>query len=208
MRPDLVECKTKPPSAGHTERLLTHPIRPNRTEGSMESIESPEQWRPVVGYEGLYEVSDHGNVRSLDRNSPDHRGGVRKFKGRKLRPGRESNGKWLVGLCRDGKAHSARVHRLVAEAFLGPAPEGAEVCHRDDNNDNNKLSNLYWGTRSDNLRDAVRNGRHWQANKTHCKWGHEFTPENTAIHRSGGRQCRACRTARSRRRRAVEEASE
>lgn len=199
---DLVEYKAKPSSAGHTERLLTTPIRPNRTEGSMESIESPEQWLPIVGYEGIYEVSDHGNVRSLDRQSPDHRGGVRNFKGKMLRPGRDSNGKLIVILSRNGKVHSARVHRLVAESFLGPAHEDAEVCHKDDQNENNHVSNLYWGTRSDNLHDAVRNGRHWQANKTHCKWGHEFTSENTAIHPSGGRQCRACNAERSRRRRA------
>ena len=124
-----------------------------------------ETWRAVIGYEGLYEVSDHGRVRSLDRVQTycriDQYSGrnltvVRKHRGRMLRPGRMPRGHLSVAL---GKGNSICVHVLVLEAFVGPCPPNHECCHDDDVPDHNVLSNLRWGTRSDNLHDAIRNGR-------------------------------------------------
>jgi len=67
------------------------------------------------------------------------------------------------------------------------------ACHDDDDPTNNHLGNLRWGTYSSNALDAVRNGKHGMANKTHCKRGHEFTDGNT-YQRPGAknRQCRTC----------------
>ena len=84
------------------------------------------------------------------------------------------------------------VHRLVLEAFVGTCPDLHEGCHRDGDPRNNTVVNLYWGTRSANNYDKVRHGTDHNSCKTHCKHGHEFTPENTAFNRRGNRQCIAC----------------
>jgi hypothetical protein len=160
-----------------------------------------KRWLPVVGYEGFYEVSDQGHVRSVDRTVTGPKGEPKRLRGKVLKAGVRPNGKRIVALCRHGKMHTALVHRLVLLAFVGQPPPGTESCHRDDDGANNAVENLYWGTRSENLHDAVRNGRHWAANKTHCKHGHEFTPANTVLDRKGRRQCGACRTGARRRRR-------
>lgn len=85
---------------------------------------------------------------------------------------------------------------MVCEAFHGLRPEGMEVRHLDGNSQNDAASNLAWGTRSENIRDAVRHGTHNMTRKTHCKHGHEFTPENTQSRpNGGGRRCMTCRRA-------------
>ena len=111
-----------------------------------------EKWLPVVGYEGLYEVSDEGRVRSLDRVSSD---GSRR-KGRVLTPTGINH--VHVTLSSRGVKRKPSVHRLVLEAFLGPPPAGAIGCHRDDDPRNNCLRNLYWGSHSQNYSDSVVNG--------------------------------------------------
>jgi len=124
-----------------------------------------EHWLPIKGFEGLYEVSDHGRVRSLDRILPyqriDQYSGReitvhRTRKGQLLRPGRKPSGHVSVAL---GRGHSVDVHILVLEAFVGPCPSEHESLHANDIPDDNRLVNLRWGTRSENLLDAVRNGR-------------------------------------------------
>lgn len=149
-----------------------------------------ERWMPVTGYEGIYEVSDHGRVRSLNR--VDCRGQRRHS--RIIKPRIESrSGYPTVQLFSDGKPRSLRVHRLVAKAFL-PNPDALpQVCHGDGNPTNNTLSNLRWGSASENMHDTVKHGRHAMVNKTHCKQGHEFTPENTGHHRNEQhRYCITC----------------
>ena len=117
----------------------------------------PEIWKSVVGYEGLYEVSDQGQVRSLTRNGR---------RGKILRPGFGSVRKGceykrqLVILSVSGKHKTKTVHRLVLEAFVGPRPEGMEGCHNDGNTQNNKLENLRWDTRKNNHADSVKHGTH------------------------------------------------
>ena len=111
-----------------------------------------EQWMPVVGYEGLYEVSDAGRVRSVDRISSD---GSRR-KGKILKP--VASQRLQVTLSRASVRKQCEIHRLVLEAFGGPAPKGKIACHRDDNHENNSLSNLYWGSYSENWADSVVNG--------------------------------------------------
>jgi len=159
-----------------------------------------ETWKPVVGYEGSYEVSDQGRVRSLDRFVIT-RGGVRKrTKGKILRTSVMNMGYLQVSL---GRAKKVTVHRLVLEAFVGPAPEGSEACHYPDpDRSNSALSNLRWRTRSDNIRDCIGHGHHVMTNRLHCPRGHEYTESNTYIGPSGSRFCRECRNAHGRRLRA------
>lgn len=160
-----------------------------------------ENWKPVVGYEELYEVSDQGRVRSVDREvetSYQHGPVVKKYKGRVLRPSADKDGYLRVYLSWKGQVSTRFVHRLVLEAFRGTCPPGHQACHYDDEPTNNRLENLRWDTNSANNLDMVRNGNHHNARKTHCKGGHEFTPENTYITTDGRRDCRECIRARVR----------
>jgi hypothetical protein len=150
-----------------------------------------EQWRPVVGYEDSYEVSDLGNVRSLDRI--DMRGRVRR--GKVLAPRKTSRGRFSVALYRNRVRADVQVHHLVLETFVGPRPEGLEGCHWNDDPTDNRLSNLRWDTRSANAADSVRNGTHAMARRTRCPNGHPYTPGNTYIKPSGSRSCRECQRA-------------
>jgi hypothetical protein len=152
------------------------------------------EWRPVVGYEGFYEVSDQGQVRSLDRNieQASRNGTVytRFIFGQVMNPTVGNHGYPHVTLRRSGTSKLSVVHRLILEAFVGPCPDGMEACHDNDMKTDNRLVNLRWDTSKANKRDMIRNGGHYQASQTHCKHGHEFTPENTIARTGGGRGCR------------------
>jgi len=151
-----------------------------------------EQWLPIPGYEGLYEVSDHGRVRSLGR-SFTRRDGRKYTRGsRMLRPVAKTSGHLTVRLYGvGGQSEWIMIHRLVAYAFIGPCPPGALVLHWNDVPDDNRAENLRFGSYTDNQVDAVRNGRNGSTKKTHCPQGHEYTPENTAIY-GGSRCCLTC----------------
>lgn len=156
-----------------------------------------ENWKPVAGFEGYYEVSDLGNVRSLDRPYIDSLGRKRVRLGRELKPWAGTGGRLRVDLWKDGQVSKRQVHRLVLEAFEGSCPPGHECCHWDDDPTNNRLSNLRWDSPSANNLDMVRNGNHRNARKTECKWGHKFDVENTYITTDGRRMCRECLRARN-----------
>jgi hypothetical protein len=152
-----------------------------------------EQWLPVVGYEGYYEVSDQGQVRSIDRQVPATVYGkdiVRNMRGRIIKP-RLGHGYPTVTLSKNSIHEHRRIHRLMLLAFAGPCPDGMEGCHINDSRTDNRLENLRWGTRSDNMQDALRNGTHPTGSKTHCKRGHKFTPDNT-YNNGGNRGCKTC----------------
>ena len=108
-----------------------------------------EEWRPVVGYEGLYEVSNMGRVKSVERMKWNGKG-YQKIPERILKTIENIWGYLLVNLYQDGKMKSCSVHRLVATAFL-PNPYNLPVInHRDENKQNNIVSNLEWCTYSHN----------------------------------------------------------
>lgn len=113
-----------------------------------------ETWKAVVNYEGIYEVSDQGRVRSLDRLS---------FCGRKLKGKILSNkirlGRGYVGIRLSyGVPETRYVHQLVTAAFFGPCPDKKEVCHGPKGILDNSITNLRYGTRSENQQDRVRDG--------------------------------------------------
>lgn len=112
-----------------------------------------EQWKAVVDYEGRYEVSSKGRVRSLRS-----RHGLRK-KPLLLKQQPGDAGHLMVGLYDGNGRRIGLVHRLMLEAFVGPCPDGQQCCHKDDRPENNTLKNLRWDTPAGNSRDAVRNGR-------------------------------------------------
>lgn len=116
-----------------------------------------ELWRAVVGYEGFYEVSDRGSVRSVSRKVYHPRGGSKLWAGKVLTPGVRRHGRRYVVLCKEGVTKSFSIARLMLEAFVGPA-NGRMALHKDDNRDNDTLPNLYWGTCVENMSDKVRNG--------------------------------------------------
>ena len=105
-----------------------------------------EIWRPVVGYEGLYEVSSYGRVRSLDRY--DRRNQFRK--GKLLKNKDNGNGYLICSLSKNGIIKNKYIHRLVVEAFI-ERPDGLyEVNHKDENKKNNSVDNLEWCDRKYN----------------------------------------------------------
>ena len=110
-----------------------------------------EVWKDISGFEGYYQVSDKGRVRSLDRKVWNANNNTfNSIKGRTLKPG-NVNGYKLVVLNKGGKRTSVKVHRLVAEAFI-PNPKRLEyVNHKDENKSNNRLGNLEWCTAKYNV---------------------------------------------------------
>lgn len=127
-----------------------------------------EEWRDIPGMEGRYQVSNFGRVRSLDQEwlQKSRLGKLHshKKKGKVLRPGRMSSGHLSVSL---GKTLGSRtVHSLVMLAFVGPPPDGMEICHGDGDPANNHLSNLRYDTRAENCMDEYRLNRSHRAKLT------------------------------------------
>lgn len=103
----------------------------------------------------------------------------------------------MVTLSRDGVRESHRVHVLVLTAFRGACPPKLEGAHDNGDKENCCLENLFWKTRSENMRDVVRHGRHIYGSRTRCKWGHEFDKKNTRWTSKNQRVCRTCDRTRS-----------
>lgn len=159
-----------------------------------------ERWLPVVGYEGLYEVSDHGRVRSLDRYiQRKNRSKPVFLPGRLKRQYSQPDGRPSVNLAKDGHAKTRLVPTLVLIAFVGPRPAGLDGCHNDGDASNNRVTNLRWDTRSANCYDRVRHGRDHKRNRPDCPRGHLLAAPNLIAHLAaqGLRGCLACSRARA-----------
>ena len=114
-------------------------------------MEHSEIWKPVQGYEGIYDVSSLGRIRRALDSKPTTRSGP----GFILKHVLNGHGYPNITLCRDGKQRSFGVHQLVCRAFHGPPPfEGAEVAHGDGDKRNPRESNLRWATHAENGADA------------------------------------------------------
>lgn len=109
-----------------------------------------EVWKNIPGYQGLYQVSDLGRVKSFIAWNGTNT--------RVLRPGKDTHGYFVVNLYRKKKRKFTYIHQLVLKIFVGSCLSGMECRHLNDNKTDNRLVNLAYGTRSDNLLDRTRNG--------------------------------------------------
>ena len=128
-----------------------------------------EEWLPVVGWEGFYEVSNFGQVRSMSRKVTHKNGFVQTIYEKILKGTISFYGYRCVDLCRPGKRENSKVHRLVLSAFAAPQSAKIDTRHLDGDRLNNKISNLKYGTRQDNINDTKKHGRipngerHWNS---------------------------------------------
>ena len=116
-----------------------------------------ETWKAIPGYEGRYQVSDLGRVRSLDRILNYSTRGFpanKKYVGRVLKPSASSKGHLKITIDKMNKP----IHQLVMLAFIGPRPNATETRHLDGDPKNNCLVNLCYGTKEENHRDLYRTG--------------------------------------------------
>lgn len=143
----------------HQPKSGVVPGTENELETDQDNQGAVEIWRPVIGYEDFYSVSNLGRVKSHGRvsNHSDGRSSTRHPRMMKPVPNPKS-GYLAVGLSDCGAVSMRYVHHLVLEAFVGPMPEGLEACHGDGNRANNRLSNLRWGTRASNAADRIEHG--------------------------------------------------
>ena len=106
-----------------------------------------EEWKDIVGYEGLYRISNFGRVMSL-------------YKNRIMRPYKNKSGYVSVALHKNGLQKTHYVHRLVLLTFIGKPSKGQQCCHNDGEGANNCLTNLRWGSPKQNNQDKYRHGTH------------------------------------------------
>lgn len=117
-----------------------------------------ETWRPIPGWVGEYEVSDQGRVRSVPRTVDMVDGRHYRVAGKVRALWTDRHGYVHVVLYRSDRGKRYAVHGLVAAAFLGPCPDGMEVCHGNGNSTDNRLENLRYDTRSANMLDKRQHG--------------------------------------------------
>ncbi len=123
---------------------------------------SKEIWKDIPGYEGSYQVSNHNQVRSLDRyivDSIGSKGNRRLYKGIKLKRRTGTTGYYIVDLRKQGKGkRNAKVHRLIAEAFIPNPDNKPEVNHKNGIKTDNRISNLEWVSHKENMQHAHSTG--------------------------------------------------
>ena len=113
-------------------------------------------YRAVKGYEGIYEVNELGQVRSVDRKVECKDGKIKKRKGKELKPQMDQAGYTRIGLHKNGVAKTREVHRLVAETLL-PNPDNLpEIHHKNHDRKDNRVENLQWVTRTEQFDDHLR----------------------------------------------------
>ena len=135
-----------------------------------------EEWKPIKGFEGLYSVSNFGNVKALER-VVENNGGLQHKHERILKPNYNGANRGGVVLCKNGKTYPRAVHRLVAEAFI-PNPDGKPVVdHIDTNVRNNHVDNLRWATVRENCLNPLTRVHNSESKKGHPFYGRPLTAE-------------------------------
>ena len=143
-----------------------------------------EEWKPIEGYEGLYEVSNLGRVKSIERNVP-FRGSSITMHGKVLKPYANENGYCFVVLYQNTRQKRHKIHRLVAETFI-PNPEKKKcINHVDGNKKNNRVDNLEWCTHSENNKHAHDNGLIKPKNIAKGLWNPDNANKNNTSGRKG-----------------------
>lgn len=141
-----------------------------------------EEWVPVYGWEGLYEVSNLGRVRSNVRQGQT-RLGVRNYGGGELKPITVRKGYTVVNLTKSGCREQVPVHRIVLESFISPRPYEMDACHNNGITCDNRLDNLRWDTRKGNHADKKKHGT------SQCgenNGNHKYTKEQVFAVKYGG----------------------
>lgn len=127
-----------------------------------------EIWKDIIGYETLYQVSNIGRVRSLDRVIIKSNGVAQFFKGKIIKPIENTDGYFQVKLCKNGSSHTIRVHQIVAQHFLDkPMCKNNnvyEVNHKDFNRKNNNVNNLEWVTHTENINYSAKSNNYKKRN--------------------------------------------
>lgn len=160
-----------------------------------------EEWRPIPGWEGSYEVSNLGRIRGVDRLVVHTRSTGKRFaKGKILRQHANDYGYMFVMGSSENRQRRIWVHRAVLEAFVEARPQGMVTMHLDNNPKNNRLQNLKWGTQKENIQQCTAEGRQANVRKTHCPRGHELVEPNLVKHhlKQGKRACYSCNWASQR----------
>lgn len=159
-----------------------------------------EVWKDIQGYEGLYQVSNLGRVKSLERMIPYSKG-MRRIPEKIMKQEKNTDGYWRLKLVRGSEKKNKKIHRLVAEAFLQNTEGKKCINHIDGDKNNNCVDNLEWVTHKENMEHAVEHeltipwnlGKHYQWKKGHTEeakqkiskakkgkrysWGHGHTEE-------------------------------
>ena len=127
----------------------------------MKQLNNIEIWKDIEGYEGYYQVSNFGNVKSLSRDIVKSNEVIQHRKERLLTKRKNSDGYYSVHLCVDKEEKNIGIHILVAKAFVPNPNNKKEVNHNDFNRANNKASNLSWMTHKENVNYTINAGRHY-----------------------------------------------
>lgn len=120
-----------------------------------------EEWKAIEGYEGYYEVSSSGRVKSLERTVKRSDGQVRKLNSRIISGSFDTDGYRQCKLSKNGKYLTVNIHRLVAQAFIPNPHNLPEVNHKNFNRTDNRVENLEWVSHNDNVAYSIKAGRHF-----------------------------------------------
>ena len=158
-------------------------------------------WKAIPGYEGYYECTSDGRVRSVDRLVPmpvnqwNPKGRANRAQSRELAQQTQKTGYRAVKLAVNGVFKSHRVHRIVMLTHGPEMPEGSTlVLHGNGNPSDNRIENLRWGTTTENMHDMVSHGTSSSQQKNACPKGHPYD----LLDSRGRRSCRTCRAESSR----------